>query len=131
MSFIGRVNLVQASVLDLSTSAGLFILVNADDTNPVMNISEDAVIKGDGVVFINVEPAADTLGFSNTPADCFWITGGGKLNVNFHKTTDAGVCIGLSEIGGDGISSNRAGALFVTEAVQHNGTFRNRRESIL
>ena len=52
-------------------------------------------------------------------------SGEGNLNMDFEKTTDAGVVIELDEIGAGGQSVNRAGALYVTEAVQFNGTFRN------
>jgi len=92
--------------------------------NPEVAITVGAVIEGSGTFFIAVE-AADQGGFPNTLNEGFRITGDGNLNMDFEKTTDAGVVIELDGIGAGRRSVNRAGALYVTEAVQFNGTFRN------
>lgn len=92
--------------------------------DPEVEIAAGASISGSGTFFIAVE-AADQGGFPNTLNEGFRITGDGNLNMNFEKTTNAGVVIELIEIGAGGQSLNRAGALYVTEAVQFNGTFRN------
>ncbi|MCH8139172.1 MAG: hypothetical protein IH926_09535, partial [Proteobacteria bacterium] len=103
--------------------------------NPGVEIAGGATARGTGTAFIEVEePAvvpkglaktAGPVGFANTSDGCFVIEGAGDLMMAFDKTTNAGVCIDLDEIGAGGFSFNRAGTLFVREALQLNGSFLN------
>ncbi|MCG8406779.1 MAG: thrombospondin type 3 repeat-containing protein [Phycisphaerales bacterium] len=90
----------------------------------LVHISEPAMVFGDSRFLIAVDPAA-LGGPPNTRDGAFQITGGGYLDIDFDKITDAGVMISLPEIGGGGTSFNRAGALYIPEATIHHGTFRN------
>ena len=102
----------------------------ADDPDPAtgpdpgVDIGGGAVISGSGTAFISIAEAYDP-GFLNTHDDCFEISGAGNLNMAFDKNTNGGVCIELDEIGAGGFSFNRAGTLFVTDAIQLNGSFLN------
>ncbi len=119
---------VDAGVLDMNdnnlhiTSRPQTAIAEGED--PGVEIAGGAEISGSGTFFIAVEAAAQG-GFPNTLDEGFRITGAGNLNMDFDKTTDAGVVIELDEIGAGGRSVNRAGALYAPQAVQFNGTFRN------
>lgn len=92
--------------------------------NALVHISETGMVFGDSRFFIAVDFAA-TGGPPNTREGAFQITGGGYLDIDFDKITDAGVMITLPEIGGGGTSFNRAGTLFIPNATIHHGSFRN------
>ncbi len=114
---------VTSGVLDMGDNH----LVIVGPTNNILegcvHISAGASIVGTGTFTIAVDPAA-LGGPPNSRADAYIITGGGELNMDVEKTTDAGVIFDLSEIGGGGISVNQAGALYVTSATVINGSFR-------
>ena len=136
---------VDAGELDMNDN-NLFFAANSEHPDmgggrvpgddPGVTISGGAVVSGSGTAFIMVEEPASgpDVGFANneddgaddgTDDDCFEIDGAGNLNMAFDKTTNAGVCIDLDEIGAGGFSFNRAGTLFVREAIQLNGSFLN------
>jgi hypothetical protein len=113
---------VANGILDMTDND--LTIVSDDTGSAFVNIGGGAAINGDATFFISVAPAA-LGGFPNTLAGAFEITGAGNLNMAFDKNTDAGVIIELNQIGTGGNSYNRAGALFVTDAVTFIGNFRN------
>ncbi len=89
-----------------------------------VRIRGGASIEGTGTFFTSVDPAA-LGGAPNILADAFPILGDGALRMRFEKGTDAGVRIDVSELGNGGVSVNRAGTLFVTQATTLRGSFVN------
>ena len=109
---------VDAGTLDMNDNN---LHITADDDpvsgpDPAVVIEGGAVIEGSGTMFIEIGEAIAGQ-FENTHTDCFEIKGDGALNMAFDKTTNGGVCIDLDEIGAGGFSFNRAGTLFVREAL--------------
>ncbi len=99
-------------------------MVGPMNANGEVRIPADGMILGDGSFFIAVDPAA-LGGPPNNRADAYSITGDGALMMDLDKITDAGVLITLPELGGGEVSFNRAGALYVPNALTHHGSLRN------
>ena len=101
-------------------------------------VNIDGTIQGSGTFFVAIDPVAiggapnvvctsNLVGTTPDPNfNCaFQISGDGDLNMAFDKITDAGVEMELGKVGTGATSYNRAGSLFVTEASEVDGTFRN------
>lgn len=106
----------------------IVVKARCDGVNPGISISSGAVIEGTGTFVLEVQESKQG-GFPNTLDDAFVIAGDGNLNMAFDKITDAGVVFELDELGVGNVSFNRVGALYITEAIQFNGSFRAEQES--